>query len=268
MSKDYQAQMQTMNDATSAAAAASSLFSSSSSSSLLSSQSSSLPFPNLNSTAASSILGTSWTHAPSITESTILSSQLSEEEDSHSDASDGQSQSQQQQQSHQQSQNTQQQQLRHVTQTMRQTHIAEQQMEQIPIDPTPVVGCNPYHDRQPNPSLAPEDVISIQLGAMKYNDLPHADAGVEICFRFASPANRLFTGPVGRFIRMMHNPLYGVMLNYDSIQFIPANVQGTKWRLLITKQGEGSTFMWSLSLQTAAPYAGCWMTDNVLLVRD
>lgn len=66
----------------------------------------------------------------------------------------------------------------------------------------------------------------------------------------------------------LHNPLYSVMLNYDSIKFIPANSAGTRWRLQITKGGQQSCFMWSLSKQTAQPFEGCWMTDNVLLVRE
>lgn len=58
------------------------------------------------------------------------------------------------------------------------------------------------------------------------------------------------------------------MINYDSIKFIPANPTGTKWRLAITKAGVTSVFLWSLSKQVVAPYQGCWMTDNVLLVQE
>ena len=54
---------------------------------------------------------------------------------------------------------------------------------------------------QPNPNLTPEDVIRIQVEALQNND--SQDTGIEITFRFASPANRQLTGPLNRFKRMV-----------------------------------------------------------------
>jgi hypothetical protein len=93
------------------------------------------------------------------------------------------------------------------------------------------------------------------------------DAGAEICFRFASPTNRVFTGPLSRFTRMLHSPLYDIMLGWTSLKVSPANAQGTRWRVAVAKGNTLRTFLWTLSKQTAAPYVDCWMTDNVLLVQ-
>jgi len=127
---------------------------------------------------------------------------------------------------------------------------------------------NPFQDKFPHPSLSAQEVLSIQLGACQQNSLPCPDGGIEICFRFASPANRIFTGPVSRFTRMLHSPLYDILLDYDALQLAPANAQGTRWTVTITKGGTQRTFLWTLSKQTTAPYAGCWMTDNVLLLQQ
>ena len=42
-------------------------------------------------------------------------------------------------------------------------------------------------DRLPTPELSPEEVVQIQMDAFRNNDVE--DRGIEIAFRFASPAN-------------------------------------------------------------------------------
>jgi hypothetical protein len=71
----------------------------------------------------------------------------------------------------------------------------------------------------PNPDFAPKDVVRIRLEALANNDDPYKDAGIEITFRFASPANKPATGPLTRFIRMLYNPLYLPMLNHKSVTY-------------------------------------------------
>ena len=46
----------------------------------------------------------------------------------------------------------------------------------------------------PEPELTPNDVVRIQLLAMQQND--DNDFGIEVTFRFASPANKKQTGPL------------------------------------------------------------------------
>ncbi|MDH3252939.1 MAG: DUF4864 domain-containing protein, partial [Ignavibacteria bacterium] len=67
---------------------------------------------------------------------------------------------------------------------------------------------------QPDPSLSPQEVVKIQLHALKNND--EADNGIRIAFRFASPGNQAATGPLDRFIALLKGPSYGEMLNYVS----------------------------------------------------
>jgi len=126
---------------------------------------------------------------------------------------------------------------------------------------------HPQQDARPSPSITPEGVIDIQLEALKHNDVPTQDNGIEICFRFASPGNKAFTGPLSRFKRMIRNPLYDHMINFEDATFAPANTSGTTWRISLTKGGSTRVFLWGLSKQQGSgEFANCWMTDSVMLV--
>eukprot|EP01121_Diplochlamys_sp_Union-15-3_P016273 TRINITY_DN5509_c0_g1_i1.p1 TRINITY_DN5509_c0_g1~~TRINITY_DN5509_c0_g1_i1.p1 ORF type:complete len:154 (+),score=31.16 TRINITY_DN5509_c0_g1_i1:40-462(+) len=134
-------------------------------------------------------------------------------------------------------------------------------------EPTNSQKKHPFEDAKPSPSLSPEQVIEIQIGALQHNDVPEKDHGIEICFRFASPSNKLVTGPINRFKAMIHNPFYECMVNFEKAKFQPANPTGNSWKITITKSGVDHEFLWGLSKQTVSPYQGCWMTDSVMKLR-
>lgn len=112
---------------------------------------------------------------------------------------------------------------------------------------------------------------------MKHNDEPTPDSGIGItfiCILFfinfflcslsfnlvASPANKLNTGPLSRFISMVKNPHYSVLLNHKSSKFIPLRADGSVWQIsIVDKDGNNSTFVWQLSKQTQGPFKDCWM---------
>ena len=52
---------------------------------------------------------------------------------------------------------------------------------------------------QPSPSLSPLEVVTAQAYAL------HCGR-VDVCFRFASPLNKLMTGPLERFLRLFEAP--------------------------------------------------------------
>jgi tetratricopeptide (TPR) repeat protein len=120
-------------------------------------------------------------------------------------------------------------------------------------------------DPKPSPELLPEDVVKIQLNALKHND--EKNHGIAIAYRFASPENRLHTGPLERFIRMLHNPLYAPMLNYDTEELgaMKKDEQRAEQKvMLIDKNGRAYTYLFLLSKQQEGDYQGCWMTDGVI----
>eukprot|EP01125_Pyxidicula_operculata_P004917 TRINITY_DN1819_c0_g2_i2.p1 TRINITY_DN1819_c0_g2~~TRINITY_DN1819_c0_g2_i2.p1 ORF type:complete len:133 (-),score=14.89 TRINITY_DN1819_c0_g2_i2:25-423(-) len=126
---------------------------------------------------------------------------------------------------------------------------------------------NPQHLSYPNPSLSPDKVIEIQLDALQHNELPTEDSGIEICFRFASPSNKINTGPLTRFIKMIKNPFYECLINFTKARFQPASNDGAAWKITILKNGIDHVFLWQLSKQVSGEYVDCWMTDSVIKVQ-
>ena len=119
----------------------------------------------------------------------------------------------------------------------------------------------------PKPDILPENVVRIQLEALANNDTPYRNAGIEIAFRFASPANQQATGPLGRFIQLVRNPVYKPMIDHEIAKIGDLVVEGTRAMLpvyLTASDGKLVGYMFILSKQNGGPYDQCWMTDAVL----
>ena len=117
----------------------------------------------------------------------------------------------------------------------------------------------------PDPKLKPNDVVRLQLLAMQQND--ESDIGIEVTFRFASPANKKQTGPLQRFIRLVRNPSYRPLLNHTNATFLELTVEedfAVQEVVITTSKGERIGFRFRLSIQKGPLYPGCWMTDSVV----
>ena len=120
---------------------------------------------------------------------------------------------------------------------------------------------------EPDPSLLPRDVVSIQIEALKYNDILYKDRGIEVTFNFASPTNKRMTGPIERFKAMVHSPIYGPMINHRNAKYENVRVEGELARIdviLNSKEGEYLGYRFVLSRQSGNQYEGSWMTDSVI----
>ena len=117
----------------------------------------------------------------------------------------------------------------------------------------------------PEPELKPNDVVRLQLLAMQQND--DSDFGIEVTFRFASPANKKQTGPLKRFIRLVRNPSYRPLLNHTNATFLELTVEevfAVQDVIITTSNGERIGYRFRLSMQKGPLYPGCWMTDSVV----
>lgn len=124
--------------------------------------------------------------------------------------------------------------------------------------------ADPLHeDLMPAPALSPGEVVRIQLEALRHND--ESNRGIEVAFRFASPANRARTGPLPRFIGMIRNGPYALMLGFHAASYGPVESRGARARQRVTLAGAHAsiTYWFYLSRQSEAPYVDCWMTDAV-----
>lgn len=122
-------------------------------------------------------------------------------------------------------------------------------------------------DLQPNPSLTPQEVVQVQIDALRRNDVPNADAGIERSFRFASPSNRSVTGPLSHFIAIVRSPPYSPLLNSIAATVQDSQVEGDDAKVLvriISGSGQEVYYLFLLSKQQDGECRGCWMTDGVL----
>ncbi len=128
-------------------------------------------------------------------------------------------------------------------------------------------GASHLPQTEPVPSLSPQDVVSIQIEALRNNDTPYEDRGVEVTFNFASPANKRMTGPLERFNVMIRNPTYGPMIDHRSASYENLVVEGDSARIdviLTSKEGAFLGDRFFLSRQHGNRYEGSWMTDAVI----
>lgn len=124
---------------------------------------------------------------------------------------------------------------------------------------------------QPSAELAPEDVVRIVIGALAHNDEPYTNAGIETTFNFASPANKVNTGPLDRFIRMVKGPPYGIMVDHASSEFSEVVLAGDKAYQMVrltAADGKAVVFAFRLSKQQGGDFADMWMTDAVWPVAE
>ena len=119
---------------------------------------------------------------------------------------------------------------------------------------------------QPALDLAPQDVVRIVLAALSNNDDPYPDAGIATTFRFASPQNKVNTGPLERFTSMVKSYPYSDMVDHQESEVSKVVMVGEDAYLLvklITKDGNEVAYAFRLSQQRDGKFEGMWMTDAV-----
>ena len=117
----------------------------------------------------------------------------------------------------------------------------------------------------PNPELKANEIVSLQLMAMQQNDV--SNHGIEITFRFASPQNKVQTGPLSNFITLVKSPSYHPLLNHIDATFLNLKVEGNvaiQEVIITTSKGTRKGFRFLLSLQQGEQFKDCWMTDAVI----
>ncbi len=122
----------------------------------------------------------------------------------------------------------------------------------------------------PDTSLQPGDVVKIVIDSLANNDYPYPDAGIEATFNFASPANRVNTGPLDRFVAMVKGPVYGAMVNHKGSELSEVILRGNQayqFVRLITSDDMEVYFVFRLGLQNDGEYKNMWMTEAVSPVK-
>ncbi len=122
---------------------------------------------------------------------------------------------------------------------------------------------------KPNNEFKPFDVVKIQLSALKYNNKPYKNAGIEQTWEFAHPSNKRFTGPLSRFIKLLNDEGYNILLNYTEHKIIEIFKSEEKFIYEVTiLDGEKNFFKYNWQVEKFAndgPLNNCWLTTSVSL---
>jgi hypothetical protein len=127
-----------------------------------------------------------------------------------------------------------------------------------------------YPEVRPDPAYTPGEVVGIQMRALGNNNIPFENAGIALTFRFASPGNRVNTGPLQRFSKLFDNPAYQPMLDHRLLEIgesMIVNSSALVPVIIEDENGGRAGYMFTLSRQIQAPYENCWMTDKVVRIR-
>ncbi|NIR89362.1 MAG: DUF4864 domain-containing protein [Gammaproteobacteria bacterium] len=145
---------------------------------------------------------------------------------------------------------------------MRQAAIRLAAAVVLAANPASPAGAAPPEGPHPSPRLAPDEVVRIQLEALRAND--ERDRGIAIAFRFASPRNRASTGPLPRFARMIRQG-YGLMLEWVHAEYGPLRVEGAHAVQPVILIGREAVvrYVFYLTRQKGGACTACWMTDAV-----
>lgn len=124
--------------------------------------------------------------------------------------------------------------------------------------------------RMPGPDLTPREVVEIQLDALRDNDQPSTNSGIEQVWAFAHPDNRAVTGPLPRFKRMLKGPGYGVLINHSRAEVVPLGEGDERavYRVrVVARDGGFYRFRWRLE-KAALDSGEAWMTTGVTPGED
>lgn len=118
----------------------------------------------------------------------------------------------------------------------------------------------------PDPTLSPEQVVAIQLDALRRNDDPTPNAGIAQTYALAHPNNRRATGPLPRFELMIRSPAYRLLLGHSAhqIERLAGNDLVVRFRVVVeTPSGDAVEYLWEVGRVLEGPHEGAWLTTNV-----
>lgn len=119
-----------------------------------------------------------------------------------------------------------------------------------------------HAESAPHPDLTPEQVVQAQLTALKAG----TDRDLLTVYGFASPRNRMQTGPAERFVAMLRGG-YGYMIGHQTSDLAPMLLSGDEAMqpvILIDRDGNEHRFAWLLGRYELENCSGCWFTEGVL----
>ena len=120
---------------------------------------------------------------------------------------------------------------------------------------------------KPSNGYKPLDVVKIQLSALKNNDKPYKNAGIEQTWEFAHPSNKKFTGPLLKFIKLLNGSNYNILLNHIDHKIVEIFKSDKKFVYEVTVLDKENFFFkynWQIEkFIFDGPLNNCWLTTSV-----
>tara|TARA_Y100001936_G_scaffold168127_1_gene164320 strand:- start:58 stop:531 length:474 start_codon:yes stop_codon:yes gene_type:complete len=119
----------------------------------------------------------------------------------------------------------------------------------------------------PKKDILPSEVVKIQLTGLQNNDSIFKDGGIEQTWNFAHPNNKMVTGPLENFKRMIKSDSYQMMIDHLSHTITEVG-SGDKWAqfevIILDKNKIYHKFNWQVEKYTVdGALKDCWMTTMV-----
>ena len=119
----------------------------------------------------------------------------------------------------------------------------------------------------PKKDILPSEVVKIQLTGLQNNDSIFKDGGIEQTWNFAHPNNKMATGPLENFKRMIKSDSYQMMIDHLSHTITEVG-SGDKWAqfevIILDKNKIYHKFNWQVEKYTVdGALKDCWMTTMV-----
>ena len=119
----------------------------------------------------------------------------------------------------------------------------------------------------PNSSIAPKEVVKIQLSGLQQNDLEYKDSGIEQTWNFAHPNNKKVTGPLDNFKRMIKGASYQMMIDHLSHTITEVGISNKSAQfevIILDKNKIYHKFNWQVEKFTSeGSLKDCWLTTMV-----
>ena len=119
----------------------------------------------------------------------------------------------------------------------------------------------------PNSNISAKEVVRIQLSGLQKNDFKYKDSGIEQTWNFAHPSNKMVTGPLSKFKRMIKGDSYQMMIDHLS-HTITELGSSDKWAqfevIILDKNKIYHKFNWQVEKYTLdGVLKDCWLTTVV-----
>ena len=120
---------------------------------------------------------------------------------------------------------------------------------------------------KPQPKLKPIEVLAIQLKSLKNNNIPYKDAGIEQTWEFAHPNNKVMTGPLNNFKKMIYSKAYKILISHEDseITILKETKDISVYKVIVlTKNKKKYYYIWQVEkVLLDGDFKNCWMTTNV-----